>query len=126
MIDWELRYRELEEQIEQMLIKVGETLRSAEKKSDSENSTGSTNRVNEIIVDNKTQPTLVTIVADGIDMEYAVYLYGESKAPTKYAYQRNNTFALRSERGLVKRIKVFVRTRSDRERLGVKQLDLTK
>lgn len=126
MIDWELRYRELEHQIEQMLIKVGTTLRDAEERSDQLSTGGSTNQVKEILVDNKAKPTLVTVVADGIDMEYALYLYGEMNTPTKYSYQRNNTFSLSPDHGSLKRIKVFVRTRASQDRLGVKNLDLTK
>lgn len=126
MIDWEERYRELENQIEQMLIKVGSTLKAAEERAERRVVDSSANEVREIIVDSNSNPTLVTVVADGIDMEYALYLYGDTTAPAKYAYQRNNTFSLNVHGGPLKRIKAFARSRSNKERLGVKHIDLTK
>lgn len=126
MIDWEERYRELENQIEQMLIKVGATLKAAEEQAERSALNDPANSIREIIVDNRSKPSLVTVVADGIDMEYSLYLYGESNDPAKYAYQRNNTFSLKAHHGSLKRIKAFARSRSNEERLGVKHLDLTK
>lgn len=112
MIDWRKRYEELELQLEHMLIRMAQVLDS-ESAPPSQSGTDKPS-IRGMIFDDKTNPALVTIVADGNDMEYALYLYLLSGEVKKLPYQRNNTFAIPTFANKVGRSRAFVRMRSNK------------
>ncbi|AQL55884.1 hypothetical protein [Abyssicoccus albus] len=106
-IDWEFAYKELESQIEFMMLETKELLEN----------NPATLRINNVKVDQNPPYTGLIVNATGDNMRYACYLYNakNNKELKKVMYQLSNTFIFDLPIGQYK-AKIFVKEMNKNQR----------
>lgn len=93
---WELRYRDLEQTLEQMLLKFGQTLSQLEARS---TRSPSQFKIRKLTRTCQSGQDLLCCVADGENLEYRFLFFnnGESDLGSETPFQRSNSFPITEE-----------------------------
>lgn len=123
-VDWESRYRELEDQLAEMVLFLS-TQRSGNNVVDELHGSSKGHvKIESVERSPEGGSIRLVVVSTGSDLEYALYEYSGDQRTSSWNYRRSNTFDIDVSGGRVDRVRIFVRTRSQPELMDTRSLDL--
>ncbi|WGP06726.1 hypothetical protein QFE97_02900 [Bacillus subtilis] len=123
-VDWQARYRELEDQMAEMVSFLSKQRASVVNVGEQRSPAMGPVKIESVDTSSEGSSIQMTVVAAGADLEYALYEYSGDKRISSWNYRRSNSFEIDMSRGSVDRVRIFVRMRSKPESMDTRSLNL--